>query len=455
VKIARVRHASRPAPSDLITELRARLDESEATLRAIRNGGVDALVVAAQGGPRVFTLEGAEHSYRVLIESMNEGALMLSPGALILYANRRFSRMVGQPLSRVLGGSFHRFLSEADQEALARILKRVARPVSTIQVLLHARGNAGIPAQISVHRLVRSRSGSAAFSMVVTDMTEARRSERTLRRLSHSLLQSQETDRRLLALELHDRAAQGLGALLIRLRMLAVNLPAGSQSLHGELAAIGDLVGSTADVVESISRNLRPSVLEILGLVPALRAASAGFAKRTGIAATLVCSRAPAGLSAEAELVLYRILEEALQNVKQHAGANNVVARLRQQRGAVVLSIRDDGVGFDTDGDVPPGKGTGLIALRERAACVGGTLEIRSSAHAGTEVAARIPLLPERPTAAGAGPARRGPRRSPAARGQGRPRRSAGRGGSPAPSRSRARAGDPGSAGPPRASRPS
>jgi len=454
VKIARFPRPSPPSPSDLITELRARLEESEATLRAIRNGGVDALVVAAQGGPRVFTLEGAEHSYRMLIESMHEGALMLSPRALILYANRRFSRMIDRPLSRVLGGSFHQFLAEADQKALARILKRVAKPVSTIQVLLHAGNNARIPAQVSVHRLVGSRSGSAAFSMVVTDMTEARRSERTLRRLSHSLLQSQETDRRRLALELHDRAAQGLGTLLIRLRMLAVHLPASATSLHGEVAAIGDLVGSTAEVVESISKNLRPSVLEILGLVPALRAAAAEFAKRTGIAATLVCARAPAGLSAEAELVLYRVLEEALHNVKQHAGANNVVARLRRQRGAVVLSIRDDGVGFESDRDALPG--TGLIALRERAACVGGTLEIRSSRGAGTEVAARIPLAPDRPTAtAAAGLAPPAPRRSRAARERGRTRRSAGRGGSPAPSRSRARARDPGSADPPPAWRPS
>jgi PAS domain S-box-containing protein len=198
----------RPDQSDLVTELRARLEESEATLHAIRNGGVDALVVAGRGGPRVFTLEGAEHSYRVLIESMNEGALMLTPGALILYANRRFSTMIGQPLSRVLGGSFHQFLSEADRATLKRLLHRVARPVSTIQVLLHAAGEARVPVQVSVQRLAGSGSGGAAFSMVVTDMTEARRNERTLRRLTHSLLQSQESDRSRLALELHDRAAR-------------------------------------------------------------------------------------------------------------------------------------------------------------------------------------------------------------------------------------------------------
>jgi PAS domain S-box-containing protein len=364
---------------------------------------VDALVVACRGGPRVFTLKGAEHSYRVLIESMNEGALMLSPGALILYANGRFSRMVGRPLRRVLGCSFHRFLSDADQKALTRVLRRSAGPVATLQVLLHAEDGSQSPAQISVHRLAGTGSGTAAFSMVVTDMTEARLNETTLRRLSHSLFQGQETDRRRLANELHDHATQGLSALLIRLHLLARDLPADSTSLREEVAAIGKLVSETADVVENISRNLRPSVLEILGLVPALRAASAGFAKRTGIAARLICSELSVRVSPEAELVLYRVHEEALQNVRQHADAHNVVTRLRQQGKVVVLSIRDDGVGLKSRRDTThptAKKGLGLIALRERAAYLGGVLEIKSIRGAGTEVSARIPLSPVTPPAA-------------------------------------------------------
>src|SRR5688572_15928487 len=210
--------------SGTILELRARLDEAEETLRAIRSGGVDALVVAGQEGPRVFTLEGAEHAYRVLIESMNEGALMLSAGALILYANRRFARMLKRPLARVIGHSFLRFLSMADQEALRPVLQRTAKPAATVQVLLRATGRVQIPAQISIRRLARTGSDGATLSMVVTDMTEARRSERTLRSLSHSLLRAQEADRRRLAVELHDRASQRLGVLLLLLRLLSSNL---------------------------------------------------------------------------------------------------------------------------------------------------------------------------------------------------------------------------------------
>lgn len=397
MRAAGLRRFPQPDPVEVLAELRGRLAESEATLHAIRNGGVDALVVEGEGGPRVFTLEGAEHSYRVLVESMNEGALMLSPGALILYANHRFARIIKRPLARVLGRSFHRFLSDGDQRALTRALRRVARRRPTIQVLLHAADGSQIPAQVSVRRLARNGSGSAAFSIVVTDMTEARRSERTLRRLSHSLLRAQETDRRRLAVELHDRATQSLGALLIHLQLLAEHLPARSRSLHGEVAAIRELANKTAEAVESISRNLRPSVLEILGLVPALRVLTSGFAKRTGLPIKLICAALPGRLSSEVELTLYRVLEEALLNVGQHAKARNVTARLGRHGGAIVLSIKDDGVGCNPDPDRPGRKtkgGIGLIGLRERVAYVGGTFEIKSNRGAGTVVAARIPLNP-------------------------------------------------------------
>ena len=395
MKPAGRRRSSRAAPSEVITELRARLDEAEDTLRAIRGGGVDALVVAGRGGPRVYTLEGADHAYRLLIESMNEGALVLTAKAMILYANRRFARMLKRPLARIMGHSIYQYLTKADQEALRPLLKPRAKPTSPIQVLLQTTDRLQIPAQISVRRLARKNSDGSAFSVVVTDMTEARRSESMLRSLSHSLLRVQETERRRLAVTLHDRATQNLVALLIRLRMLADKLPAPADALRGEVAEIIGLVGDTADFVERISRNLRPSVLEILGLVPALRAAIAAFVKRTNISVTLACARVTAPLSAETELVLYRILEEALKNLEKHADAHKATVRLRQEGAAVELVIKDDGVGFDSDHPRAGGKrknGMGLIALRERAASVGGALRIKSRRGAGTEIKARIPV---------------------------------------------------------------
>jgi two-component system, NarL family, sensor kinase len=151
-------------------ELRIRLAEAEEALRAIRAGEVDAVVVTGQHGPQVFTLEGEEHAYRVLIESMNEGALTLTADKTILYANQCFARMVKQPLERVIGGSFRRFLSDADRAHLRRMLKRPRKTGFKIQVTLLAGKASGMPVNISIRPIadngLKNTPATATLSMV-------------------------------------------------------------------------------------------------------------------------------------------------------------------------------------------------------------------------------------------------------------------------------------------------
>jgi PAS domain S-box-containing protein len=117
------------------------------------SGEVDSVMVAGKQGPQVFTLEGAEHAYRVLIESMNEGALTLTADKTILYANQCFARMVKCPLEQVTGSSFRRFLSAEDRATLRPLLKRADKSGSKIQVLLNAGDGSQMPAQISIRPL--------------------------------------------------------------------------------------------------------------------------------------------------------------------------------------------------------------------------------------------------------------------------------------------------------------
>src|SRR5512143_3687423 len=112
-------------PEDLrgqVEDLRSRLEEAEETLRAIRCGEIDAVVVHQRGDDRVYTLQGADHAYRLLIEQMNEGAATLSLEARILYGNRRLSEMVKVPLSSLIGSSLVLFVAEEDQETFGRLL---------------------------------------------------------------------------------------------------------------------------------------------------------------------------------------------------------------------------------------------------------------------------------------------------------------------------------------------
>ena len=98
-----------------IEELRIRLEEAEETLRTIRSGGVDALIVSGPQGDQLFTLTGAERAYRVLISEMNEGAVVLSADGIILYCNRRFAELVSVPLEQIVGSNFTRFVAESDK----------------------------------------------------------------------------------------------------------------------------------------------------------------------------------------------------------------------------------------------------------------------------------------------------------------------------------------------------
>ncbi|HXA15074.1 MAG TPA: ATP-binding protein [Opitutaceae bacterium] len=374
-----------------------RLAESEETLRAIRTGEVDAVVIAGKQGPQVFTLQGAEHAYRMLIESMNEGALTLTVDKTILYANQCFARMVKCPLEQVVGGSFRRYLSAEDRATLRPLLKRASPAGSKILVSLNAIDGSKIPAQISIRPLARNGFANAAIGMVVTDMTEAQRNEEMLRALSHRLVQVQEAERGHVALELHDNITQLLCAVLFRSQALANKLSARDGPAKGEAVKLRAMLGQTAEEVQRISHNLWPSVLDQLGLAAALRVATTEFADRTGVAVKLDCAPLTARLPADAELTLYRILQDALKNVGKYARARHVTVCLTQPGAFVQLAINDDGVGFDPDHH-PAGRkkkgGLGLLSMRERATYVGGTLKIKSVRRAGTEIEVRIPLPP-------------------------------------------------------------
>ena len=389
-------HPEASGPSRELARLRARLAEAEETLRAIRTGEADTMVVAGKEGPQVFTLQGAEHAYRVLIESMNEGALTLTADKMILYANQCFARMVKCPLEQVMGASLRRFLSAEDQATLRPLMKRADKSGSKIQVLLHAGDGSKMPVQISIRPLAINGFNRAAIGMVVTDMVEARRNEEMLRALTHRVVQVQEAERGRVALELHDNITQLLCAIVARWATLANKLPAREKASRGEVMKLSEMLGRTVEEVQRIARNLRPNILDELGLVPALRATCAEFAHRTGVSLRLACKPLTARLPAEGELALYRILQKALENVEKHARARHVTVSLRQ-RAFVQLTFNDDGVGFDPEHHEARRKGKGglgLLSMRERATYVGGTFKIKSVRGTGTVIEVLIPLPP-------------------------------------------------------------
>ncbi|MFB0521862.1 MAG: PAS domain-containing protein, partial [Desulfatiglandales bacterium] len=169
-------------------ELRSRLREAEETLRAIRSGEVDALVVSGPQGDQVFTLKGADHTYRTLIEEMKEGAITLMADGTILYGNKRFAEMLKTPLEKVIGSSIHRFVAPAAKLMCQALLKRAVKGHSEGELTLSVGDGTLIPVYVTLNTL--QLDDVSVLCMVATDLTQQRRTEEIVasERLARSVL---------------------------------------------------------------------------------------------------------------------------------------------------------------------------------------------------------------------------------------------------------------------------
>ncbi|HEX5724991.1 MAG TPA: histidine kinase, partial [Longimicrobiaceae bacterium] len=196
-----------------------------------------------------------------------------------------------------------------------------------------------------------------------------------LRELAARALTAAEEERKRIARELHDETAQRLAALLVRTRA-ARNAAADPERLDALLDDLRRDLGEALEGVRRFARGLRPPALDELGLVPAIESHLRHVAETSGLEVTLDAAPVGGALSPEAELAVYRIVQEALANVVRHAGARRAAVRLAREAGHLVVSVEDDGKGFSPRGG---GGGLGLFGMSERAGYLGGRVEVRSA----------------------------------------------------------------------------
>lgn len=213
---------------------------------------------------------------------------------------------------------------------------------------------------------------------------------RRLRDIAARALEAEEEERKRIARELHDDTAQRLAALLLRIRVArSARDPAARETL---LEEVRTELGATIEGVRRFARGLRPPALEELGLVPALEAHARGLEDSLGLSVRIEADPLDGLLSPQAELALYRIVQEALSNVARHAQAEWAQVRLARADGGVTATVEDDGEGFAVaEVMAREGRGLGLFGMQERAAYLGGRVEIQSRPGAGTRVSAQIP----------------------------------------------------------------
>jgi two-component system sensor histidine kinase UhpB len=212
-----------------------------------------------------------------------------------------------------------------------------------------------------------------------------------LQEVAARALSAAEEERKRIARELHDETAQMLAALLIRIRL--VQRAGDAEALGRLLEEMRDEVGTALEGTRRFARGLRPPALDELGLVPAIESHARSLEEISGMRIELAADDVAGLLTPEAELATYRIVQEALSNVLRHARATRAEVRIARDGDRLVVTVEDDGRGFDPANAVSSeGGGLGLFGMKERAGYIGGGVEVESRAGHGTRVRAEIPL---------------------------------------------------------------
>jgi signal transduction histidine kinase len=227
-------------------------------------------------------------------------------------------------------------------------------------------------------------------------LDQVTRHERELQELSTRLIRAQEEERGRLARELHDEIGQALTAMSINVAEIEKRLSPGPKSaLRDRLAETAALVEQTSEQISALALDLRPSLLDDLGLVSALRWYVSRYTERMGIDVQVEAVDLAKRLDREVETALYRVVQEALTNVARHARATRVRLRLERKVSSVLATIKDNGRGFDAqelNGRTAPERGAGLLGMRERVTLLGGSFRLASIPGGGTELSVEIPL---------------------------------------------------------------
>jgi len=223
-----------------------------------------------------------------------------------------------------------------------------------------------------------------------TRFSDVVKAQHELRELSARHVEMQEKERRALSRELHDEVGQSLSAVLMEIGNLSAVLPADNPELRGHLDSIKKLAENSVKVVRNMALLLRQSMLDDLGLVPALQWQAREVSRRTGIEVEVSAESVADDLPEVHKTCIYRVVQEALHNCAQHSGARAVRLAVVQDERRIVLDIRDDGKGFDSHSV----RGMGLLGMEERITHLGGEFHVRSKPGQGATLHIELPLAP-------------------------------------------------------------
>ncbi len=305
--------------------------------------------------------------------------------------NTRFEELFGVSNEQVRGKTDYEIMSKdvADQFRINDL--QVLEEGKSMQVEERVEQNAEVHIYLSVKFPVYDEAGAVnGVCGISTDITAVKKAQDQLRRLSGSIMTSQEKERTAIARELHDELGQVLTALRMDAVWLQERLKESDPKIAERTLTMCELIDKTIKDVRSIAIRLRPGVLDDLGLVDALEWLTSDFENHSGIICIFEHDNVPV-LNETVSTAAYRICQEAMTNVARYAEASRVSVVLKADKNILSLSVRDDGKGFDTSG-LAEFEGVGIAGMRERAMLAGGNLEVMSEKGEGCHVLFKVPV---------------------------------------------------------------
>jgi PAS domain S-box-containing protein len=344
-----------------------------------------------------------EERFRTLVETMNEGLGVKDENGLWTYANDKLCYILGHFQGELVGRPVIDFVDEAHratfEEALTLQRKGEHKPY---ELTWTNKNGTKIPTIVSPKPIFSKNGEFKGSFAIITDITERKQAEETLREsekqlryLSSQLMTIQEQERKRISAELHDELGQALAVMKLRLKSIEKGLRKEQEPIRKDCEGTLHYIDEVIENVRRLSRDLSPAILEDLGLSAALRWMLNEFTEVYHIDVAFDDTVEIDHLfSRKAQIVLYRIFQEALTNIGKHAQATHVSIAIKEEGDKISFLVEDDGKGFDlgriTRKDVTE-KGIGLVTMNERVRMLGGSLHLMSQEVGGTRIAFAIP----------------------------------------------------------------
>jgi len=337
-------------------------------------------------------LRETENRYRLLAENVADVIWTADPRDFRLtYVSPSVLQLTGYASEEIMAKPWEELFAPehlvAVREALSDLTREASSGVQTLEGEIIRKDGNRVWVETRGH-IISGTGGSPAYLLGVTrDITERKRVEEQLRELSHQLVQMQEEERRAVAAELHDQVGQSLTGLKL---LLARAARSPGDSISPLLEEANSVVSDLMTRVRNLSLDLRPAMLDDLGLLPALLWLFERYTSQTQVKVNFEHSGLGQPFPPATRTAIYRIVQEALTNVSRHAGVNEATVRAWVSGDSLSVQIEDLGKGFNAD-EIGPAS-SGLIGMQERAHLLGGKLTIETTPGAGTRVTAEFPL---------------------------------------------------------------